>query len=461
MPGRPVPGAAVRRPRLRGRARRPLAVERRRDPVPGRASRTSRSASRAAAPGRDPPDRPRPGRSAPPAAGVRIWSLYVPNGRTLERPALSYKLDWLAALRTTAAGWLADDPSAQVALVGDWNIAPGERRRLGHDRLRPLHPRLPARAGGVPRRRGRRVRRRRPARTRPGPGVYTYWDYTQLRFPRREGMRIDFVLGSPALAARVTGALHRPRGAQGQGRQRPRPGDRRAGGLTSVLVLLPPVGDQAPRWRRRPARPRRPERSRADVGAHRARRGAGQAGRRPARRPRGARALAEAGRRDRAQRRALDQPHPAGARSATPASSTTPSTSRSLTRAQRARAGRSGSPSGRRCSAWSAADDRIPAYRLSAGSALPGLPTLRSLWKPALSPVLAAIDDLVVDLRSGSYAALAPVPGAVTAAGAERAAGRIARGGQPLQQGAQGPGGPAAGLVDRRNRPTSCGCGDC
>jgi uncharacterized protein len=58
--------------------------------------------------------------------------------------------------------------------------------------------------------------------------------------------------------------------------------------------------------------------------------------------------------------------------------------------------------------------DRIPTYRLSAGSALPGLPTLRSLWKPALSPVLSGIDDLVVDLRSGSYAALAPVPGAVT-----------------------------------------------
>jgi exodeoxyribonuclease-3 len=35
---------------------------------------------------------------------------------------------------------------------------------------------------------------------------HTYWDYTQLRFPRREGMRIDFVLGSPALAARTTGA---------------------------------------------------------------------------------------------------------------------------------------------------------------------------------------------------------------------------------------------------------------
>jgi cytoplasmic iron level regulating protein YaaA (DUF328/UPF0246 family) len=60
------------------------------------------------------------------------------------------------------------------------------------------------------------------------------------------------------------------------------------------------------------------------------------------------------------------------------------------------------------------AHDRIPAYRLSAGSALPGSPTLRALWRPVLSPVLAALPGLVVDLRSGSYAALAPVPGAVT-----------------------------------------------
>ena len=40
----------------------------------------------------------------------------------------------------------------------------------------------------------------------PGPGVYTYWDYTQLRFPKKQGMRIDFILASPALAARVTDA---------------------------------------------------------------------------------------------------------------------------------------------------------------------------------------------------------------------------------------------------------------
>jgi exodeoxyribonuclease III len=41
----------------------------------------------------------------------------------------------------------------------------------------------------------------------PGPGTYTYWDYTQLSFPKKRGMRIDFALCSPALAARVNGAL--------------------------------------------------------------------------------------------------------------------------------------------------------------------------------------------------------------------------------------------------------------
>jgi cytoplasmic iron level regulating protein YaaA (DUF328/UPF0246 family) len=86
---------------------------------------------------------------------------------------------------------------------------------------------------------------------------------------------------------------------------------------------------------------------------------------------------------------------------------------RSLARAQRARAARRLAV-GSALFGLVAADDPVPAYRLSAGSALPGLPGLRTLWRPVLSPVLAAVDGLVVDLRSGSYAALAPVPGAVT-----------------------------------------------
>ncbi|HSU09489.1 MAG TPA: peroxide stress protein YaaA [Pseudonocardia sp.] len=62
------------------------------------------------------------------------------------------------------------------------------------------------------------------------------------------------------------------------------------------------------------------------------------------------------------------------------------------------------------------ATDPVPAYRLSAGSALPGRPTLAARWRPLLDPVLAELvaTQTVVDLRSGSYAALGRVPGAVT-----------------------------------------------
>jgi cytoplasmic iron level regulating protein YaaA (DUF328/UPF0246 family) len=62
------------------------------------------------------------------------------------------------------------------------------------------------------------------------------------------------------------------------------------------------------------------------------------------------------------------------------------------------------------------ADDPIPAYRLSASAKLPAGGTLAARWRPALEPVLAAVaaGELVVDLRSGSYAGLGRVPGAVT-----------------------------------------------
>ena len=138
--------------------------------------------------------------------GVRVWSLYVPNGRTLSDPHYTYKLDWLAALRTTAAGWLAEDPAAQVALVGDWNIAPEnddvwDMTVFSHS----THVSPPERAAFRAIVEAGYADVVRPFA--PGPGVYTYWDYTQLRFPRREGMRIDFVLSSPALAARATRAL--------------------------------------------------------------------------------------------------------------------------------------------------------------------------------------------------------------------------------------------------------------
>ena len=61
------------------------------------------------------------------------------------------------------------------------------------------------------------------------------------------------------------------------------------------------------------------------------------------------------------------------------------------------------------------AEDPIPGYRLSAGSKLPGRPTLSSRWRPVLEPVLAelAARELVVDLRSGAYVGLGRLPSAV------------------------------------------------
>lgn len=63
------------------------------------------------------------------------------------------------------------------------------------------------------------------------------------------------------------------------------------------------------------------------------------------------------------------------------------------------------------------ATDPIPAYRLSGGSKLPGLPTLSAVWRDDLPAALRteAADDLVIDLRSGVYQQLGRVPGAITA----------------------------------------------
>jgi exodeoxyribonuclease-3 len=139
-------------------------------------------------------------------AGVRVWSLYVPNGRALGDPHLTYKLDWLARLRDAGAEWLSADPHAQVALCGDWNVAPTDddvwdpeffvgRTHTSPEERAAFNAVVEAGFADVVRPHA------------PGPGVYTYWDYTQLSFPKRRGMRIDFALASPTLAARATGAF--------------------------------------------------------------------------------------------------------------------------------------------------------------------------------------------------------------------------------------------------------------
>lgn len=139
--------------------------------------------------------------------GVRVWSLYVPHGRTPGDPHYVYKLAWLEQLRAAAAGWLdptTGDPRAQVALLGDWNVIPHDddvwdvTRFEGHTHVTP-----PERAAFFA---FADAGYTEVTRTHlPEPHRYTYWDYQQLCFPKNRGMRIDYAWTSPALAERVTG----------------------------------------------------------------------------------------------------------------------------------------------------------------------------------------------------------------------------------------------------------------
>ena len=140
--------------------------------------------------------------------GLRLWSLYVPNGRGLADPHYSYKLDWLATLAQNTHDWLQADPQLPLALMGDFNIAPLDSD-VGDPTFVPgvsTHISPPERSAFSAFEKAGLADVVRPIR----PDGYTYWDYTQLRFPRNEGMRIDFILGSRAFADLVTDAsIHR------------------------------------------------------------------------------------------------------------------------------------------------------------------------------------------------------------------------------------------------------------
>ena len=136
--------------------------------------------------------------------GVRVWSLYVPNGRALDDPHLDYKLRFLAAAADEARTWLNENPDAPLALTGDFNVAPTDAD-MGDPSFVPgasthISPAEREAFAGLEAAGLTDV-------VRPlVPEGFTFWDYKQLRFPRNEGMRIDFILGSPGFAELVSGA---------------------------------------------------------------------------------------------------------------------------------------------------------------------------------------------------------------------------------------------------------------
>ncbi|CAN5531808.1 exodeoxyribonuclease III [soil metagenome] len=141
--------------------------------------------------------------------GIRLWSLYVPNGRALGDPHFTYKLDWYSHLAGATSDWMAAHPDEPNALMGDFNVAPldidngdptviaGESTHISEPERAAFHELEQIGLTDV-------------VRPHVPEGLFTYWDYKQLRFPRNEGMRIDFVLGSHTFADKVVAAqIHR------------------------------------------------------------------------------------------------------------------------------------------------------------------------------------------------------------------------------------------------------------
>lgn len=147
-----------------------------------------------------------------PADAFTVWSLYIPNGRELDHPHYQYKLGWFEALRDAGKGWLEADADAKIALVGDWNVAPQDGDVWSMEFFEgKTHVSEPERAAlrSIEEAGFREVTREFV------PEQYTYWDYQQLRFPRNEGMRIDFVHASPALSVSAAEIVRNERKGKG------------------------------------------------------------------------------------------------------------------------------------------------------------------------------------------------------------------------------------------------------
>jgi len=132
--------------------------------------------------------------------GIRVFSVYVPNGREPGSDHYRYKLAWLAALRDVVAA----GPEATI-VCGDMNVAPADAdvfdpdAYVGQTHVTPPERDALAELVGL----GLHdvVRDRWP-----NERVFTYWDYRAGMFHQDLGMRIDLILASEPVAARVRAA---------------------------------------------------------------------------------------------------------------------------------------------------------------------------------------------------------------------------------------------------------------
>jgi exodeoxyribonuclease-3 len=147
-------------------------------------------------------------------AGLRVWSVYVPNGRTVDDPHYGYKLTWLAAL----TGALAPEVAAheRLAVCGDFNVAPTDSdvwdpaAFVGSTHVTDAERAALAQLRGI----GLVDVLPRPLK---GSNPFTYWDYRAGMFHKDMGMRIDLVYVTAPVAGAVTDAYIDREARKGKG----------------------------------------------------------------------------------------------------------------------------------------------------------------------------------------------------------------------------------------------------
>ncbi|MDY7578138.1 exodeoxyribonuclease III [Herbaspirillum sp. RTI4] len=136
--------------------------------------------------------------------GMRIVCAYIPNGQAPDTDKFHYKLRWLDALHDWLKGEQAQHP--QLALLGDYNIAPEDRdvydpaKWVGQNLVSPQERAAFVRLQDLELKDSFRL-------FEQADKLFSWWDYRQMGFRLNRGMRIDHILLSPPLAARCTGCV--------------------------------------------------------------------------------------------------------------------------------------------------------------------------------------------------------------------------------------------------------------
>jgi exodeoxyribonuclease-3 len=136
-------------------------------------------------------------------AAVRVYCAYFPNGGEVGSEKWAYKLAWMERLRAFLDR--AHRADEAIALCGDFNVAPEDRDVANPESWKDTvlcHPDARAALARIAAFGLEDVFRRH----RPEPGLFSWWDYRNLGFPKNDGLRIDHVYATPALAARSTAA---------------------------------------------------------------------------------------------------------------------------------------------------------------------------------------------------------------------------------------------------------------